>query len=1064
MAAAVLALISLDLGWRVASAPTAPCAFTPAPHTCPRLGGPPDQTSWRVPSALTADACAAAACAAQSAAWSFNGSLCLVGDASKLSVGAALCAGWSTSLRASSAPSSSVPLDLGWRVAPYASAPCGAFLLYPRTCLEPSKPQDSYHAWQVPGVATAGACAAAACDARSSTYAFNGSDCWVGDAAMVSINTSQCESYTTGVRDPAAWPPALPPEAAREFDDTAWAVIDLPHDAAADTPHVFPSTGGQGFRHPTAALYRKHFRLQAEWEGAALRLQLPGAATSVALWLNGVPLSPRTDSGYLPLSLALDAAQYNLTFGGGADDNVLLAWTDNMWRTGWWEEGAGLTRGGAALLIGSPTGALAPPSAISAPATVQGAIHARSTPADGLWADAVAFSPAADVLLPAPALAALYWTLRDATGTVVGSVNASARLPLGGGTVAAPPGALFLAHAELWSVARPYLYTLRTELEVGGVGVDAREDAVGARSVAWSGESGLALNAQPVKMRGFCEHGSWGGVGGAVPARVDLLRLQQLRALGGNALRTSHNPPAPQVLDIADRLGVLVLPENRVLAHLDNVRGGGECGAGGCRDLPHYAGDVAGDAGALARRDRLHAASIWISICNELGCGPGTLLENDTVLRVKEAIVSADASRAVTGNLGWQGPNATRPGTPFDDVMDVVGMSHQSAATLAAFHAASPFKPVAMTECCSCETMRAADADLPYNTSIVYYSNEASACLAAETQISNAAPFCAGTMVWTLHDYGGEPDAFPHVSSSFGSLDYAGFEKPAAGWFAAWWRAAVAPDDPSRPPLALAAPVACSIVEQWAPSPNGTRTIHVYANAPFVRLLLPSGAPAGAPAAITEFGAPAVFYSVPFAPGVLVAQALAADGATVLASSSRASWGAPAALLLTLDAPSPRTGTGSAVLLDGEDVALVRATVVDAQGNACGDAENTVSFAVTAGPARIVGTHNGHPALGAPASAPSVAAYGGLARGIARVTLLATGSAADRAVLAAVNVDAGRGNASSAIHAGDAPPPPSFTVTALSPGLAAGAVTVALSTADADGVLQVAAASVAYPV
>jgi hypothetical protein len=396
--------------------------------------------------------------------------------------------------------------------------------------------------------------------------------------------------------------------------------------------------------------------------------------------------------------------------------------------------------------------------------------------------------------------------------------------------------------------------------------------------------------------------------------------------------------------------------------------------------------------------------------------------------------------------------------------MDVVGMSHQSAAVLQAFHAASPFKPVAMTECCSCETMRAADADLPANSSIVYYSNEASACLAAQTQVSNAAPFCAGTFVWTLHDYSGEPDMFPHVSSSFGSIDFAGFEKPAAGWFAAWWRSAVAPEDPSRPPLALDAPVAIAIVEQWAPSPNGTRTIHVYANAPLVRLLLPSGAPFGAPASIAAFGAPAVFFSVPFAPGVLVAQALAADGATVLASARRASWGAPAALLLTLDAPSPRSGTGSAVLLDGEDVALVRAPVVDAQGNACGDAESIVTFSITAGPARIVGTHNGHPALGAPASAPSVAAYGGLARGIARVTLLATGTAADRAVLAGVNVDAGRGNASAVIYTGQDAPPSSFTVTALSPGLAAGAVTVALSTADADGVLQVAAASVTYPV
>jgi hypothetical protein len=388
-------------------------------------------------------------------------------------------------------------------------------------------------------------------------------------------------------------------------------------------------------------------------------------------------------------------------------------------------------------------------------------------------------------------------------------------------------------------------------------------------------------------------------------------------------------------------------------------------------------------------------------------------------------------------------------------------MSHQSAAVLLAFHAAEPFKPVAMTECCSCETMRAADADLPQNTSVVYYSNEASSCLAAQTQVSNGASFCAGTYVWTLHDYAGEPDNWPHVSSSFGSIDYAGFEKPAAGWFKAFWLAATPASDPSRPPVAIAAAVSVSIVESWAPSANGTRTIHVYSGAPLVRLVLPSGAPFGAPAAPAGsfFGAAFIFYDVPFTPGALVAEALAADGATVLARARRASWGAPAALVLTLDAPSRAMGTGAALFLDGTDVALVRATVVDADGNWCADAAPVVAFAVSEGPARITGTHNGDPALQAPASAAVVPAYGGLARAVARVTLAAAGAAADRALLAAVNVDAGRGN-SSAVYAGDAPPPRAFTVTATAAGLAPGAVTVALSVDPADSVLAVAAASV----
>lgn len=650
-----------------------------------------------------------------------------------------------------------VSLDLGWRTAPWATAqPCGAFLTYARTCIDIAQPTHDNQSWRVPGVASAAACAAASCDARSSVWSFNGTHCYVGDASVVSVNTSTCAAFTTGVRDPAAWPPALPPEAARDFAaDDSWLVVDLPHDAAANEPHVFPSAGGQGFRRTVATIYRKHFRLDAAWQSAALTLELPGAATSSAWWLNGVALAPRSDTGYLPLALRIDAAAdaaFNLSFAADTD-NVLVAWTDNLSRTGWWEEGAGLTRGGAALRVSSSMGMLAP-TAVAAPSFIDGAVHARATPAEGIWADAVRVSPSADVVLPATGgggVAALNFSLLDSvSGNVVGAANVSAQLPAGGGTVAAAPGALLVAAAELWSVARPRLYSLRTQLAVNGVPVDEREDAIGLRDVAWSGDVGLLLNTQLVKMRGFCEHATWGGVGAAVPPRVDLLRLQQLRSNGGNAMRTSHNPPAPQLLDVADRLGVLILDENRVLATIDNVRGGAECGPYGCRSLPHFTGDVPAAAGALARRDRLHASIIWYSLCNEFGCGPGTLLDGDVVLRAKEAIVAADPSRAVSSNNGWQGQNATAPGTPMDDVLDVVGMSHQSAATLEAFHAASPFKPVSMNECCSCETMRAADADLPQNASLVYYSNEASACLAAQTQVSNSAPFCAGTFVWRV--------------------------------------------------------------------------------------------------------------------------------------------------------------------------------------------------------------------------------------------------------------------------------------------------------------------------
>lgn len=234
----------------------------------------------------------------------------------------------------------------------------------------------------------------------------------------------------------------------------------------------------------------------------------------------------------------------------------------------------------------------------------------------------------------------------------------------------------------------------------------------------------------------------------------------------------------------------------------------------------------------------------------------------------------------------------------------------------------------------------------------------------------------------------------------------------------------------------------------------------MYANAPLARLTLPNGSSFGGAIAIPGFGDVAAFFDVPFMTGTLLAEALASDGATVLANHSRSSWGAPAAVVLSVDAPSPRTGTGGAVYLDGTDVALLRATIVDAAGNVVPDADVAVAFSVTEGPMHIVGTHNGDPTLQQAAATPSVPAYGGFARAVARVSLLAVGADSSRALLAAVNVDAGRGNLSSAVLPPATAPPTQATIQATAPGLTAGTVTLALSVDSNDAPLAVASQNV----
>lgn len=302
----------------------------------------------------------------------------------------------------------------------------------------------------------------------------------------------------------------------------------------------------------------------------------------------------------------------------------------------------------------------------------------------------------------------------------------------------------------------------------------------------------------------------------------------------------------------------------------------------------------------------------------------------------------------------------------------------------------------------------------------------------------------------------------PHISSRFGQFDLAGFHKAPASWFQARWLASIPPADAGRPPLPLTTTV--RIVELWqapndaprqCPAGQACRKINVYSSAPTVRLSVNGG-----PYTYLAGGNGVFSGTVLYVPGTLLAQALGADNATVLASHSRASWGAPAALALSVDAPSPATGTGSALYLDGMDVALVRASILDAQGNVVGDAALNVSFAIASGPGLVVGVGNGDPGCLSPNQVAWREAYHGLARAVVRVTLDAATPDAVRARRIAMEVDAGRGGRSSSSMPVGGTPPRAITVTASAPGLPPATLDIPLSVDPRDAPLAVAAASV----
>jgi beta-galactosidase/beta-glucuronidase len=213
-----------------------------------------------------------------------------------------------------------------------------------------------------------------------------------------------------------------------------------------------------------------------------------------------------------------------------------------------------------------------------------------------------------------------------------------------------------------------------------------------------------------------------------------------MRGVGGNAWRTSHNAPEIDLLELADRLGIVLMDENRVFATSTNCPG--------CPGVPSYQGDPVIDMSELVSRDRLHASVLWWSFCNEAGCGQG---QTEPAYDFKVISYSEDGSHAVGANMGWLSPITP---TNMSDVLDVMGFSHASYESIANFHELEPMKPLVMSECCSCETQRGEDSDMPHNSS-VYFDNENSGCVAQQTQTSNAVTWMSGTFVWTLHDYYG---------------------------------------------------------------------------------------------------------------------------------------------------------------------------------------------------------------------------------------------------------------------------------------------------------------------
>lgn len=303
-----------------------------------------------------------------------------------------------------------------------------------------------------------------------------------------------------------------------------------------------------------------------------------------------------------------------------------------------------------------------------------------------------------------------------------------------------------------------------------------------------------------------------------------------------------------------------------------------------------------------------------------------------------------------------------------------------------------------MSECCSCNTQRDENTGIESsdgNSNAVQKSFNAD-CVQSQTNASNGAGYAVGTMVWTLFDYYGEPSGpWPHTTSSFGQFDLCGFPKAASYWYQAYWLRQIADSSPDKT-FPTGDEHMVHIVQSWDktnldPTKAGDQnvTIQVYTDAPAVELFV-NGESAGtqdlhsvAPA--LNGGDTWAAWNVKYSPGNLTAVAYDRDRVAV-AHTTRLTSGEATKIELSIDVPSVDTGTGTALVLDGSDTALLRASIVDAKGVVVHMASHNVSFRVVSGPGRVVGAHNGDQASHEPNHAPWHSAYHGLCRGTIMVT------------------------------------------------------------------------------
>lgn len=692
------------------------------------------------------------------------------------------------------------------------------------------------------------------------------------------------------------------------FFPADWETVNLPHDWVVEGTFVNNDSlgsqpGGNGYLPTGVGFYRKEFEIPQSDKGRKISIEFDGIFSNSTVWVNGHLLGNHL-SGYTPSNYDMTDV---LRYGG---KNVILVMVDASESEGWWYEGGGIYRHTwlvktDRLHVARFGTFISTPSITDANASVSIKTTLKNE-----------YKSMKNIMLISKIV--------DKNGNVLDTKNSTQSIaPLEQveivqiGSIDKP---------SLWSPENPYLYKVLTEVSDNGNIIDNYETTFGVRTFEVN-KNGVFLNGKLCPIKGTCNHQEFAGIGVALPDKINWYKLKILKDLGSNAYRATHHQPTPELLNMCDSMGIIVLDENRHLSSSED----------GLKDLT-----------TMIVRDRNHPSVFMWSMENEEAI-QGTVM-GAQILETMVAIAhKLDPTRKVTAAM-----NHARNEGGYSDVLDVVGYNYgDKQLAYVKDKEAHPDRVIFCTEgtsfvstrgeyknswwpqSCSNSTLWQPDWG-PYPgedwADIVKY------------------PYLGGLFVWTGFDYRGEPTPFrwPSVASYFGFMDVCGFPKD--GYYAykaAWGNEPVVHIFPHW---------------NWMGKENDSVKVHCYTNCDEVELFL-NGKSLGKKKAESY---KKLIWPAIYKPGKLEAKGYKA-GKLVTKDIVETTL-APSQVALNSDVNTLKA--------DGCDVAVIKVAIKDKKVRVVPTANNLVKFEIE-GPGKIIGTGNGNPTSHEPNKASQRMAFNG---------------------------------------------------------------------------------------